>query len=160
MSCATKGGIMSNDSEGVRLLQSVMLGLSLSRLPMRAALAELGDALAQPEALADLPGVLASWRRCVVGTVTPDTRAGVPTAEAGRLGIGGPLHRFGDEPAQRREAGALRLAREAGRVTSAELAALCGCSGETARQTLAKLCQDGHLAAYGERRGRWYGVLV
>ena len=51
---------------------------------------------------------------------------------------------------------AVRLAHEHGTVTSGELAAVAGVSGETARLDLASLAYEGLLLARGSCRGRRY----
>lgn len=155
--------MMGPFAEGVRLIQSVMLGLSLARVPVREALRELGDALAQPEALADLPGVLDSWRRVVCGAVGPDTRAGYVVA-GGResaSAASAPSGAWADmRPGERRCAMAMNMARTApgGVIRSRELAEAAGVSPETARLDLAVLCERGALEAHGQKRARYYTV--
>ena len=51
---------------------------------------------------------------------------------------------------------AVALLQQSGRVTSGELAAVCGVSAEAARVTLCELASVGILQAEGARRGRYY----
>jgi len=134
-------------------LQSVLAGLSLARVPVRHAINELAEALCEPEALSDLPGVLRAWRRLCVGAVTPATRAGWPVSPDGEAR---PADLDATSPIARREAVALELAAREGRVTSRTLAEATGTSQEAARVDLLVLAERGALEPRGMGRGRHY----
>jgi len=134
-----------SDLDGLFACQQVLAGLCARRVAIGLALTELADVLASEEARDDLFGVLRAWRRVVAGSIGPETRALQASAP-------------GDATANRRDELALRLAREHIGLTSSELAEEAGCSTESARMTLCGLAEAGHLRAYGENRGRWYGL--
>ncbi len=138
-------------------LQSVLAGLSLARVPVRHAINELAEALCEPEALSDLPGVLRAWRRLCVGAVTPATRAGWPVSPGGEA----PSVDFdATAPIAQREAVALALAAREGRVTSKALAEATGTSQEAARVDLTVLAARGALEPRGMCRGRYYTSIA
>lgn len=52
----------------------------------------------------------------------------------------------------------LELARDRGRVTVAEAAALTGASRNTIKDHLRALVEGGHLSRHGAGRGTWYAL--
>jgi hypothetical protein len=102
-------------------------------------LQDLAKAMGEPEAAADLAGVLASWGQLARGEVDPDTERWRVVAVT----------------VDPREALALTLA-EAGPVTSAQLAVASHYSQEAARLTLAGMCARGELVRVGDHRSARY----
>jgi hypothetical protein len=128
-------------SEGVKLVQQVVLGLYISKVPLRAALNDLCAALREPEATADLDGVLATWRKVVSEPILPNKVCyGLPKLVESRAQT------------------ALRLAREQGKITSSALAQELGVSQETARLQLTAMAEARQLTPVGGWKQRYYVI--
>ena len=140
-----KGGQM-NSADLRAWLQWLLRVLNRSPWSLRRALGELGAALADPVAGEDCQGMLSAWAAVVTTAVLPDDQAGIPADIL---------------PARvdsaDRQAAALRVARERGKVTVADLRQLyphfCG---EVYRRDLALMVADGRLQAVGTNKGRYY----
>ena len=108
-------------------------------------LADLGEALASPEAAADLVGVLQAWAELASGQVGLEDRVALtPSGEALLLA-----------QEERKLAAALTLARQ-GPLTTAALAQTLGTCQETARVIAKDLERRGLLRAQGSNRARRY----
>lgn len=128
-------------TRGVKWIQQVLLGLYMSKVPLRAAVNDLTAAMQEPEAIEDLDGVLEIWRRVISEPILP-TR----------------VHYTVTKMVESRAQTALRLAREQGKITSTALAAELGVSQETARQQLVALADRHQLMPVGEWKGRYYVI--
>ena len=137
------------DSADLRAwLQWLLRVLNRSPWSLRRALGELGQALADPVAVEDCQGMLYAWAAVVTEAVTPEDQAGIPADIL---------------PARvdsaDRQAAALRVARERGKVTVADLRQQCPpFCGEVYRRDLALMVADGRLQAVGTNKGRYYAL--
>ena len=108
-------------------------------------LADLVEALASPEAAADLVGVLQAWAELASGEVGLEDRVSLtPSGEALLLA-----------QEERKLAAALALARQ-GPLSTAQLAKTLGTCQETARVIAKDLERRGLLRAQGSNRDRRY----
>ena len=106
---------------------------------------DLAQALASPEAAADLVGVLQAWAEVAGGEVRPEDRV--------RLTPGGEALLLAED--DRKLAAALTLARQ-GPLSTAQLAKTLGTCQETARVIAKDLERRGLLRAQGSNKDRRY----
>ena len=129
-------------------VQWLLRVLNRSPWTLGRALEELAEALTDPDALDDCPGMMQAWAAVVTEAVQP----GDPV----RLSAAGFLTKPKRALSERQEV-ALEVAREVGKVTVKDLRArFPGLSSESYRLDLAALVKKGRLEAVGEKSGRFY----
>jgi hypothetical protein len=137
-----------NSRELLQWVQWLLRVLNRSPWSLGRALEELAQAMADQDAVEDCPGMLQAWSAVVTCEVKDTDRVGLPAA--------GFLSKAA-RPLSDRQAVALNVARESGRVTVAALRDRCpGMSPETYRTDLVDLIERGRLEPMGEKRGRYY----
>jgi len=111
--------------------------------------AELSAAIQAAKEDGDMEGHLLAFARVALGMVDETERYGLTERVI-------PSRLASDE----RQALALRIAKERGRVYSSELAQLAGVVRESARQDLAHLVDKGQLEKRGAKKGTHYVLAV
>jgi hypothetical protein len=125
--------------------------LAQSTLPESVAFADLRAAMLDADAEEAFDEIMTAWGELCLGIVRVTDKIGLAAT------LFPPKHVDAMNPAlNERQARALEIARQTGRVATGDLRDHFDVSGETCRQDLADLCEQGRLEPVGDKRGRVY----